>query len=397
MSLTIEHIRQAQERIQPYIHRTDITSMKLPYGGTLRIKAENLQITGAFKVRGAFSKLLLLNEEEKRHGVLASSAGNHAQGVALAAQTIGTPCTIVMPRTAPLSKIAATEAYGAKVVLAGDVYDDAYAHALELQKKTGATFIHPFDDPAVIAGQGTIGLEILEQYPDVEQVLVPIGGGGLIAGVALAVKSLAPHVKVIGVEPRGAASMSASINAGQIVTLPSVQTMADGIAVKTPGKLTYELCSQYVDQIVTVDDDDLATTILFLLEKAKIVSEGAGAASVAAALCNKIPTVKNTVALLSGGNIDVTLVSRIIDKGLVLAGRKAILKTMISDKPGQLSKMLSLVAQSGANIVRVNHDRLQIKTPLSMTVVELELETRDRAHVSEIESLLKQHGYFILQ
>lgn len=397
MSVSFEDVEAAASRISPYIHLTDITQMPLPgKKDKLFIKTENLQVTGSFKVRGAFNRILQLTEDEKSKGVLAASAGNHAQGVALAAQTLEIPCTIVMPRTAPLSKIAATESYGAKVVLFGEVYDDAFNHALEIQEKTGATFVHPFDDEAVIAGQGTIGLEILRQLPKVEQVVVPIGGGGLAAGIALTVKTANPSIKVIGVEPKNAASMLASFKSRHPVTLASATTIADGIAVKTPGNLTYGICCKNIDEIVTVEDDDIANTILYLLEKTKIVSEGAGAATVAAALMGKIALNVPTVAVLSGGNIDVTVVARIIDKGLLKAGRKFILFTLVADRPGQLAALLALVSGTGANVVMINHDRLAPFAPIGSTMIKLELETRDRQHVYEIRSLLEDNGYKII-
>ena len=397
MSITLEDVAAAASRITSYIHLTDVTQMQVPgKKERLFIKAENLQVTGSFKVRGAFNRILQLTDEELSKGVLAASAGNHAQGVALAAHTLGIPCTIVMPRTAPLSKIAATEAHGAKVVLYGEVYDDAYNHAMELQSQTGATFVHPFDDDAVIAGQGTIGLEILHQMPGAAQVIVPVGGGGLAAGVALAVKSVRPSIKVVGVEPRNAASMLASIQSRHPVTLATAATIADGIAVKTPGDKTFAICKEYLDEVVTVEDDDIANTILYLMEKAKIVSEGAGAASVAAVLAGKISIDVPTVAVLSGGNIDVTIISRIIDKGLLKAGRKMILSTLVADRPGQLAALLAVVSGTGANVVSVNHDRLAPFAPIGSTLVKLELETRDRNHVFDIRTLLEDNGYKII-
>jgi len=396
MPITLKDVREAQARIAPYIRRTDIAQMALPLGGEIYIKMENLQYTGAFKVRGAFNCMLQLTEEQRNAGVLAASAGNHAQGVARAANALSIACTIVMPMTAPLSKITATEQYGAKVVLSGNNYDDACAYALRLVEETGATFIHPFNDERVIAGQGTLGLEILEDVKDVGQILVPVGGGGLAAGVALAVKAVDPTVSVIGVEPKSAACMRCSIDAGRIVTLASSVTIADGIAVKTPGDITYPLCRDLLDDVITVDDDDIARAILHLLEKCKIVSEGAGAAGVAALLTGKarpLPDGRPTVALLSGGNIDVTMVARIIDKGLIRTGRKTLIRTTLSDKPGQLVKLLSIIATTGANIVAVQHDRMAADMNVTESAVEIELETRDRRHVFEIMSTLEDEGY----
>ena len=395
MSITLKDVQDAKVRIAPYVRRTDITQMTLPSGGELFIKLENLQATGAFKVRGAANCILQLSDEQKRAGVLAASAGNHAQGVARAARELGLHCTIVMPAGAPLSKIAATEHYGAKVVLFGETYDDACAHALELVERTGATFIHPFNDERVIAGQGTLGLEVLEDLPSVGQVLVPLGGGGLAAGVALAIKSIDPTVKVYGVEPATAASMQASLKAHRIVTLASAATIADGIAVKTPGELTFQYCQEYLDGVLTVDDDDIAKAILHLLEKSKIVSEGAGAAGVAAVMAGKLPLLPDraTLAILSWGNIDVTMVSRIIDKGLIRAGRKAIIDTELTDKPGQLVRFLSCISSTGANIVSVQHNRMRPDMGVGSSAVSVELETRDRQHVFEIKALLEDAGY----
>ena len=396
MAVSLADIRAARERIRPYIRETDIVTLTLPGGGEALVKCENLQATGAFKVRGAANCILMLTEAQQRAGVLAASAGNHAQGVARTAQKLAIACTIVMPLHAPLSKIAATESYGAKVVLYGETYDDACAYALRLAEETGMTFVHPFDDERVIAGQGTIALEILDEvHPG--QVIVPVGGGGLIAGVAAAIKQTDPAIRVIGVEPASAASMRASIQAGRVVTLASAATLADGIAVKTPGELTYRMCREYVDEIVTVDDDDIAKAILYLIERSKIVSEGAGAAPIAALLAGKIGRVDGgTLAVLSGGNIDVTMVSRIIDKGLIRAGRKFVLRTELADTPGQLARLLELVSGTGANIVSVSHDRNLPELPINASLVSVEMETRDRQHVFAIRAELADRGYRLL-
>lgn len=394
MAVTLLDIMAAAERIKPCVRHTDVTRMRTP-GGELSIKLENLQYTGAFKVRGAANRILQLTDAERRAGVLAASAGNHAQGVARAARMINVKCTIVMPENAPLSKIAATEALGAAVVLHGVGYDAACAHALTLAAQSGATFVHPFDDDMVIAGQGTLGLEILSDVPDVKEILVPVGGGGLAAGVAIAVKESRPDVRVFGVEPASAASMQASIRAGKPITLASAVTIADGIAVRTPGEKTFRYCEQYLDGIITVDDDEIAASILYLMEKSKIVSEGAGAAAVAAALSGKRAISENgsTVALLSGGNIDVTMLSRIIDKGLIRQGRKAIIDTEIPDKPGNLARLVSFISETGANVVSVQHDRTRASMPIGTAEVSLELETRDEAHVRLIRSRLAEAGY----
>ncbi|MDL2218094.1 threonine ammonia-lyase [Christensenellaceae bacterium OttesenSCG-928-M15] len=397
MAVTIADIQKAYERIRPYIRKTDVTQITMPKGGELYIKLENLQFTGAYKIRGAFNCMLQLNEKQKQAGVLAASAGNHAQGVARAARELALRATIVMPKGAPLSKIAATERYGAKVILHGDSYDDACAHALELAAQTGKTFIHPFDDERIIAGQGTLGIEILDQI-DAGTVLVPVGGGGLASGVSTALKALKKNIRVIGVEPENAASMSSSIRARRIITLPSSNTIADGIAVKTPGELTYPLCRDLLDEVVTVDEGEIANAILFLLEKGKIVSEGAGAATIAAVFSGKTPLddKKPTVAVLSGGNIDVTMVSRIIDKGLIRSGRKTLISTQVGDKPGQLVRLLELISSTGANIVTVQHSRIDPHLNVTDSAVSVEIETRDKQHVFEIRNTLEDEGYRLL-
>ena len=302
------------------------------------LKTENLQLTGSFKLRGAYYKISQLSDQEKAKGVIACSAGNHAQGVALGAQRNGINAVICLPAGAPISKVEATRSYGAEVCLVPGVYDDAYARAIELQKEHGYTFVHPFDDPKVIAGQGTIGLEVLEQMPDVEAVVVPIGGGGLISGVAFAIKTLRPEIKVYGVQSSGAPSMAASLQEGHIARLGEVSTIADGIAVKEPGVNTFEMCNRYVDEVVTVSDDEIAAAILALIEQQKIVSEGAGAVSVAAVMYNKVPVKgKKVVCLVSGGNIDVNTLSRVITRGLSKSGRNYTFSIDLADKPGQLS------------------------------------------------------------
>ncbi len=316
------------------------------------LKPENLQHTGAFKLRGAYYKISQLTPEEREKGVIACSAGNHAQGVALAATQNGIRSLICLPAGAPISKIEATKRLGAEVCLVPGVYDDAYEKAIELQKEHGYTFIHPFDDLKVIAGQGTIALEILEEMPDVEAVIVPIGGGGLIAGIAFALKQLKPDVKVYGVQAEGAPSMYESVKEGERKHLSQVSTIADGIAVKEPGGNTYEFCRKYVDEIVTVSEDEIAAAILALIEQQKLVAEGAGAVSVAAAMFNKVPVCgKKTVCVVSGGNIDVTILNRVITRGLVKSGRNCTLKLDVGDKPGQLSEICTILGANGANII----------------------------------------------
>ncbi|MFW5982153.1 MAG: threonine ammonia-lyase [Halanaerobiaceae bacterium] len=400
MVLSIEQIREARENLKGIINKTDMY-----HSGTLSnisnnkiyMKAENLQKTGSFKIRGAYNKIRKLCTEERNCGVIASSAGNHAQGVALAASKNNIQATIVMPVHAPLAKIAATKNYGGRVILHGETYDETYEKALELQKTSGATFIHPFDDPAVIAGQGTIGLEILEQLPETEIVLVPIGGGGLISGIAYTIKSLKPKIKIIGVEASKAASMKASIEAGEISEIDSVSTLADGISVKIPGEITFPICQKYVDDIITVDEEEISSAILFLLERSKLIVEGAGATAVAAIMEKKINcSNKVVVPVLSGGNIDVNIISRIIERALIKAGRKYTLKTAIQDKPGSLSRLLSEVATLDLNIISINHRRYQPDVALDFSEVAIEIETRNEEHAEEVCNYLEKKGYKLI-
>ena len=362
------------------------------------LKMENLQVTGSFKVRGAYCKLSQLTEAEKKRGIIACSAGNHAQGVALSAQRAGISAMICLPDGAPISKIEATRRYGAEIVRVDGVYDDAYHRAITLQKQTGRTFIHPFDDLDVIAGQGTIGLEIMEQIPDADAIIVPVGGGGLISGVAFAVKSLCPRVKVYGVQAAGAPSMYQSVHHQKIEELRSVATIADGIAVKRPGDHTYELCNQYVDDIVTVTDDEISTAILTLLEEQKVITEGAGAASVAAAMFGKLPLQgKKVVSILSGGNIDVSILSRIITRGLIKSGRTTKLTISILDQPGELQRVCKIISDYNANVISIYHNRAEKDLKLNTCFLEVVIETRDHSHIAIIERALKDSGYEIIR
>lgn len=371
----------------PLVHATKIHK-------NLWIKAENLQSTGAFKLRGAYYKLSKLTAEEKARGVIAASVGNHAQGVAYSCQAMGIKGTIVMPKTAPLSKIEATRSYGVKVELQGDTFNDAYEYAQHLQEITGAVFIEPFNDEDVIAGQGTIGLEILEKMEDVDTVIVPVGGGGLISGIALAIKTMKPTCRIIGVQAEHAPSMKLSLEQHNMVMLDHVSTIADGIAVKTPGTLTYEVCSAYVDEVVTVSEEEIAAAILVLLEKMKMVAEGAGATSIAAAMFHKVDLEdQKCVALLSGGNIDVNLLSKIIDLGLMKTGRKAVINMNVMDKPGNLSNMLELISRTGANIISVNHNRIQNGILFNQCRVGVVIETNDAQHINEVMHILEENGY----
>ena len=374
-----------------------IPALKINPESEIYLKTENLQLTGSFKLRGAYYKISQLTDEEKARGVIACSAGNHAQGVALGATHNGIKSLICLPAGAPISKVEATKGYGAEVCLVPGVYDDAHAKAIELQKEYGYTFVHPFDDPKVIAGQGTIGLEILEQMPDVEAVIVPIGGGGLISGVAFAIKTLRPEIKVYGVQSSGAPSMARSLQEGQITHLNSVSTIADGIAVKEPGINTFEMVNKYVDEVVTVSDDEIAAAILMLLETQKVVSEGAGAVSVAAAMFNKVPIKgKKTVCLVSGGNIDVNTLNRVINRGLAKSGRRYTFIIDLDDKPGQLSGVCNVIGQEGGNIISVTHERINASSEINGCTIRMEVETRDTSHIESIRSTLSANGYKVL-
>jgi len=358
------------------------------------LKAENLQKTGSFKLRGAYYRISKLSDEEKARGVIACSAGNHAQGVAFAARKEGLKSVICMPVTTPISKVERTRALGAQVVLVPGVYDDAYAQAMQLREQEGYTLVHPFDDLDVIAGQGTVGLEILEQVPDADIVLVPVGGGGLIAGVAYVVKQLNPKCKVYGVEAAGAASMKMSLDSGRIKELQSVYTIADGIAVKRVGDETFPLCQQYVDGIVTVKESEIASAILCLLEDYKMMAEGAGAVSVAAAMYGKVDMRgKSVVCLVSGGNVDVNVVAQIISKGLKKTGRVIAIETVLEDKPCQLRELLDVFSHLDANILTIGHDRDNAEVDVGKCVVDISLETRGREHADQIVATLRQYGY----
>ena len=396
--LEISEIFNAAAVLKDVARRTAIIpAPKLCPGLDIYLKTENLQLTGSFKLRGAYYKISQLNEEEKSRGVIACSAGNHAQGVALGATHNGIKSLICLPAGAPISKVEATKGYGAEVCLVPGVYDDAYSKAMELQKEFGYTFVHPFDDPKVIAGQGTIGLEILEQMPDVQAVIVPIGGGGLISGVAFAIKTLRPDVKVYGVQSSGAPSMAASLKEGKLCHLNDVSTIADGIAVKEPGVNTFEMCNKYVDEVVTVSDDEIAAAILALIEKQKLVAEGAGAGAVAAAMYAKLPIDGlKTVCLVSGGNIDVNTLSRVITRGLNKSGRNYTFIVDLADKPGQLSGVCNVIGDRGGNIISVTHERINTSTAINGCTIRIELETRDKEHIEEIRKALTEASYKVL-
>ncbi|MCI9120198.1 MAG: threonine ammonia-lyase [Oscillibacter sp.] len=391
--LTLEMIWDAQNALRGVAQRTPLEPAPR-IGKNLYIKAENLQLTGAFKLRGAYNKIRCLSPEEAAKGVIACSAGNHAQGIALSAAKLGIRSIICMPAGAPISKVEATKGYGAEVVLVPGVYDDAAQEAARLAQEQGYTFAHPFNDPLVIAGQGSIGLEILEQLPQVDQVVVPIGGGGLISGIAFAIKSLKPSCRVIGVQAAAVASMYESWTAGELVTVKDSDTIADGIHVLTPGDLTFELCRQYVDEIVTVTEDEICAAILALMEGQKTVAEGAGATTVAACMFGKVDTAeKKTACVVSGGNVDVTTLSRVITKGLVKSGRLADISAKVADKPGSLLRLLQVVSETGANIVSISHDRDDEQADVDDCIVYLSLETRDITHVRQIKQALRSKGY----
>lgn len=394
--LTLDRVYKAKRVLSEITRETDmILAKNLCPNTSVYLKTENLQVTGSFKIRGSYFKISQLSDEEKAKGVIACSAGNHAQGVALAATKNNIKSLICLPDGAPISKVEATKRYGAEVCMVKGVYDDAYNKALSLKEEKGYTFIHPFDDPDVIAGQGTIGLEILEQLPDADAVIVPIGGGGLIAGVAYTIKQINPNCKVYGVQASGAPSMLRAINDGKIETLDKVQTIADGIAVKTPGELTYELVSKYVDGIYTVTDDEIALAILTLMEQEKLVAEGAGAVPVAAVMNGKIPEIegKKVCCLVSGGNIDVTILSRVIERGLKMGGRTANITIALSDKPGQLMGVSQIIAQLGANVVSVNYDSSDLDMNITDCYLKIGVETRDYAHIAQVKKALKDAGF----
>lgn len=392
--LTLDNIYKASYVLKNVVRKTDVIyAPKLKPSTELYLKTENLQVTGSFKVRGAYYKMSQLTAEEKAKGVIACSAGNHAQGVALAAQKNGIKATICLPDGAPISKIEATKSYGAEICLVNGVYDDAYKKALELRDENGYTFIHPFNDPDVISGQGTIALELYEQIPDLDAVIVPVGGGGLISGVAFAIKQLNPNVKVYGVQAAGAPSMKNSLADGKIETLPSVKTIADGIAVKEPGDLTYDICSKYVDEIVTVTDDEISAAILALMEQHKLVAEGAGAVPVAAAMFDKIDLKdKKAVCVVSGGNIDVTILSRVIARGLLMSGRSCQFNIELVDKPGQLLKVSQIISECGGNVTAVYHEHAPEGSDVNGCYLTVTLETRNFEHIDTIKKALEDAG-----
>ncbi len=397
--LTLDKVFNAQTVLKNIIRETNLVRA---YGVAdkceLYLKPENLQITGSFKVRGSAYKIAMLSDEEKEKGVIACSAGNHAQGVALAATKNGIKSLICLPDTAPISKVEATKGYGADVCLVEGCYDDAYKKALELKEKEGYTFVHPFDDENVIAGQGTIALEVLNELDDVDAIVVPVGGGGLISGIAYTVKQIRPSVKVYGVQVAGAPSMYNSVNSGEIECLQSVSTIADGIAVKQPGENTYKFVREYVDEIALVSDDEVASAILTLIEKQKMIAEGAGAAAVAAVMFDKFNLKgKKVVAIVSGGNIDVTSLSRVIERGLMKSGRSSSLLLELMDKPGQLKDVSRIIADCGGNVTSVHHERAGSTESVNGCYLRIKMETRNYEHVIEIKKALQNEGFKIVE
>jgi threonine dehydratase len=401
--VSVDDIEVARERLAPVIRLTPVDESEPVsdlVGRPVLLKAEHTQRTGSFKIRGAYNRISQLHPSERRAGVVAASAGNHAQGVALAASLLGVQATIFMPEAAPLPKVEATRAYGARVVLGGHVFDDALAAARSLAEKTGATFVSPFDDPAVIAGQGTLGLELAEQAPEAGTYVVAVGGGGLISGVAAALKARRPGCRVVGVEAEGAASMSAALAAGRPVALPRLDTMADGIANKIVSDLTLGHVQALVDEVVTVSEEDLSRALLMLLERAKTLVEPAGAAPLAAVLAGRVDggmsshrSAEPVCLVLSGGNVDPTLLMRVIRHGLSAAGRYLLVRVLLPDRPGELHRLLGVLAGLGLNVVDVDHRRTGIDLPIDEAEVHLTLETRDPAHRAEVLAALAAAGY----
>jgi threonine dehydratase len=395
--LTLDKVFNAQTVLKKIIRETNVVrAYGIAPDCELFLKPENLQITGSFKVRGSAYKIAMLSDEEKQKGVIACSAGNHAQGVALAATKNGIKSLICLPDTAPISKVEATKGFGAEVCLVEGCYDDAYQKALELKEKEGYTFVHPFDDENVIAGQGTIALEVLTELDDIDAIVVPVGGGGLISGIAYTAKKIRPSVKVYGVQVTGAPSMYNSLKNGKIKSLKSVSTIADGIAVKKPGDNTYEYVKKYVDEIALVSDDEVSSAILALMEKQKMIAEGAGAAAVAAVMFNKFDfNGKRVVAIVSGGNIDVTSLSRVIDRGLRNSGRSSSLLIELIDKPGQLKNISRIIADCGGNVTGVHYEKGNTES-VNGCFLRIDMETRDYEHVNLITQSLRNEGFKIV-
>ncbi|MBC7320646.1 threonine ammonia-lyase [bacterium] len=393
--VSLERIKEARALLTPVIHKTPLiysTTLSEWVSHPVYFKCENFQKTGSFKVRGAYFKISQLSEDDKKRGIIACSAGNHAQGVAYASSKLGIDSIIVMPEFASISKIEATKGYGSKIVLYGRTFDESQEKTLEMVEETGRIFISPYDDPDIIAGQGTVALEILEQLPNVDMIVAPIGGGGLISGIASTVKSINPKIKVIGVQAKAVPSVYNAISKRKIEDI-TCETIADGIAVKKPGKITLEIISDLVDDIVLVEEEEIAGAILFLIERCKMILEGAGAVSVSAIMYDKILLKGNVVAVISGGNIDVNLISTIIEHGLTKSGRRLKFITTIPDRPGELHKLLTIIARVGANIISIHHERLNPIVPIGLVEVEISVETRSKEHSEELVSAIKSAGY----
>jgi threonine dehydratase len=397
--VTIADIWQAYKFLKPLIHHTALThsrTLSAMTGADIYLKAEHMQRSGSFKVRGAGYKISRLTEEQYKAGVIAASAGNHAQGVAIAAAQHKIPCTILMPENAPLAKVTATQDYGANVVLYGATYDDAYQRCCEIQQETGATFIHAFDDPDVIAGQGTLGLEMLNDLPDADALVVPIGGGGLISGIAIAARALKPDITIIGVQAEGASSCRASLDAGKLETLPAITTIADGIATKRPGALTFSIIQRLVDDVVLVKDEAIINAVLLLMERCKMMVEGAGAAGLAALLSGSINLAgKKVLVPLTGGNIDINLVGRFIEHGLAAAGRYFVIHTRLTDRPGELMRMLAIISDMRINVIDVRYQRISNRLPIMQREETITMETRNREQCEELLRRLRAEGYMV--
>lgn len=400
ITVNFEMIKEAEEVLKDIVHHPDLqfsqtfTNM---FGSPVYLKPENLQKTGSYKIRGAYNKLRTLNQDEREKGVLTASAGNHAQGLALAAKITGIKATVFMPKTAPLTKMEATKSYNATVISTGNNFDEATKEALEWQKQNGAMFISPFNDDYIIAGQGTIGIEIYNEYPEVENIIVPIGGGGVIAGISLAIKKYNPNVKIIGVQASGSSAMYNSFHEGKLIHLKSSDTIADGINVKEPALRTYNIIKNFVDDVVTVDDEEITEAMLYLLERCKLVVEPSGAVGVAALINNRIKYKGNTVILVSGGNVDIKMINNIVQRGLVKSGRYLKFMTTISDSPGSLYKLLGLLYELNASIINIQHDRLKTNLKIGHTEVEISIETKNHEHNEQIINKLNQSGYHIKQ
>lgn len=395
--LSLDKVFNAQTVLKNIIRETNtVRTYGIAPDCELYLKPENLQITGSFKVRGSAYKISMLSHDEKKKGVIACSAGNHAQGVALAASKNGIKSLICLPDSAPISKIEATKNFGAEVCLVNGCYDDAYKKALELKDSEGYTFVHPFDDEDVIAGQGTIALEVLNELDNIDAIVVPVGGGGLISGIAYTAKQIRPSIKIYGVQVNGAPSMYNSIKNNKIECLSSVQTIADGIAVKQPGENTFAIVKEYVDDIALVSDDEVASAILSLIENQKMIAEGAGAAAVAAVMFNKFPLKgKRVVSIVSGGNIDVTSLSRVIDRGLLNSGRSSCLLIELIDKPGQLMEISRIIAECGGNVTGVHYEKGNTES-VNGCFLRIEMETRNYEHVNLITQSLRSEGFKII-